>query len=425
MSAKVNTVSRGSIAEKNGIKPGDVIIGINGKEICDYLDYMFSSANELLEIELSDRKITVKNEDFEPLGIEFESLLIDEPRSCHNKCVFCFIDQLPENMRESCYFKDDDYRLSFLQGNYVTLTNMSDADLDRIIEYAIPRINVSVHTTNPELRGKMLNNKFAGKIMEQIKRFADGGLRINCQVVLCRGYNDGAELDRTISDLGGFGECIESLSIVPVGISAHRYGLTQLEPFDKESSKIVIEQVEKWQKKFKEELGTNFVYLADEFYIMAGEDIPFAEEYDGFPQIENGVGLCASLKAEFDDALNSHRRKKVKTEKTVVTGYLAYDFVKGLVSKLDKSEKINVVKIKNKFFGENITVSGLVTGRDIIDQLKGKKLGKSILIPVSMLKHEEPVFLDDTTISDVERALNVKVAVVNNDGYDFFEKLIK
>ncbi len=425
MSAKVNTVSHGSIAEKNGIKPGDVIVSINGKNINDYLDYMFSSANELLEIELSDRKITVKNEDFEPLGIEFESLLIDEPRSCHNKCVFCFIDQLPENMRTSCYFKDDDYRLSFLQGNYVTLTNMSDSDLDRIIEYAIPRINVSVHTTNPELRVKMLNNKFAGKIMEQIKRFADGGLRINCQVVLCRGYNDEKELDRTISDLAEFSECIESLSIVPVGISAHRYGLPELIPFDRDSSKKVIEQVERWQKKFKEKIGTNFLYLADEFYIMAGEDIPFAEEYDGFPQIENGVGLCASLNAEFSDALNSHRRKKVKTEKTVVTGYLAYDFVKGLVSKLDKCEKINIVKIKNKFFGENITVSGLVTGGDIIDHLKGGKLGKSILIPISMLKHEEPVFLDDTTISDVEKALNVKVVVVNNDGYDFFEKLIK
>ncbi len=425
MSAKVNTVSRGSIAEKNGIKPGDVIVSINGKEICDYLDYMFSSANELLEIELSDRKMTVKNENFEPLGIEFESLLIDEPRSCRNKCIFCFIDQLPENMRTSCYFKDDDYRLSFLQGNYVTLTNMSDSDLDRIIEYSLPRINVSVHTTNPELRIKMLNNKFAGKIMEQIKRFADGGLRINCQVVLCRGYNDKDELDRTISDLGSFGDCIESLSIVPVGISAHRQGLAELVSFDKESSEEVINQVESWQKKFQSERGSNFVYLGDEFYIMADREIPPSESYDGFPQIENGVGLCASLEAEFFDALNSRRRKKVKSEKTVVTGYLAYDFIKRLASRLDKSERINVQKIKNNFFGEKITVSGLVTGGDIISQLKGKNLGKSILIPISMLKHDEDVFLDNITISDVENALGVKVVVVNNDGYDLLEKLIK
>ncbi len=423
MSAKVNRVLPGSPAEKCGILPGDTIISINGNEVCDYLDYMFLSANEELNIELQNRTVELINGDYEPLGIEFDTLLIDEPRSCRNKCIFCFIDQLPTNMRESCYFKDDDYRLSFLQGNYVTLTNMSDKDLDRIIDYAIPRINVSVHTTNPELRCKMLNNKFAGKIMEQLKRFSGSGMQINCQIVLCRGYNDGAELDRTISDIYSLGDSVESLSIVPVGLSAYRDGLAELKPFDKESSAQVIKQVSIWQKKFKEERDINFVYLADEFYIMAGEEIPRYSEYDGFPQIENGVGLCSSLKWEFDDALDMCEDKTVKSKKTVVTGYLAYDFICALVSQLG-FDKINVEKIKNTFFGEKITVSGLVTGGDIINQLKGKNLGEYLLIPISMLKHEEDVFLDNVTIADIERELDIKVRVVNNDGFDFLDELL-
>ncbi len=423
MSAIIKRVLPDSLAERHGIKSGDEIININGKEIKDYLDYMFVSSGEQLNIKLADRCVDIKNDFFEPLGIEFDTLLIDKPKSCHNKCIFCFIDQLPPDMRESCYFKDDDYRLSFLQGNYVTLTNMKDEDIDRIIEYSIPRINVSVHTTNPELRIKMLSNKNAGKIMEQIKRFSDGGLNINCQVVLCRGYNDGEELDRTISDLASFGDCIESLSIVPVGISAYRQGLCNLETFDKESSKTVIEQVQKWQKKFKKERDVNFVYLADEFYIMAEEEIPDSDHYDGFPQIENGVGLCASLREEFYEALYAKRRVRVKNKKTVVTGYLSYDFIENLVEKTDLN-KISIFKIKNNFFGNNITVSGLVTGGDIINQLKGEKLGKYLLIPKSMLRHDDDVFLDDTTVKDVEKALKVKVRVVNNDGYDFLNKLL-
>ncbi len=423
MSATVNRVLPDSLAEKCGIKPGDTIISINGKQVNDYLDYMFLSANQELNIELQNRTVELINEDYEPLGIEFHTLLIDESRSCRNKCIFCFIDQLPPNMRESCYFKDDDYRLSFLQGNYVTLTNMSDADLDRIIEYAIPRINVSVHTTNPELRCRMLNNRFAGKIMEQLKRFSGRGMQINCQIVLCRDYNDGTELDRTISDIYSLGDSVESLSIVPVGLSAHRDGLAELKPFDKESSAQVIKQVSKWQKMFKEERNINFVYLADEFYIMAEEEIPKHNEYDGFPQIENGVGLCSSLKWEFEDALEMCEDKTVHSEKTVVTGYLAYDFICGLVSQLG-SDKIRIEKIKNTFFGEKITVSGLVTGGDIINQLKGKNLGKYLLIPISMLKHEEEVFLDNISIADVERELNIKVRVVNNDGFDMLDELL-
>lgn len=424
MSAKIQHVVPGSIADRYGIKKGDTIVAINGRTICDYLDYMFLSANEEICVELSDRTLNIINEDFEPLGIEFDTLLIDAPKSCLNKCIFCFIDQLPENMRESCYFKDDDYRLSFLQGNYVTLTNMKEEEIDRIIEYNLPRINVSVHTTNPELRVKMLRNKNAGKIMEQIQKFAENDMIINCQVVLCPGYNDGDELERTISDLASFGDCIESLSVVPVGISAYRCGLAELTAFDKNSSAAVISQVERWQKKFKKERGINFVYLADEFYIMAEADIPHQEEYDAFPQIENGVGLCASLKWEFEEAMSQCKNKKVKNKKTVVTGVLAYDFIKDLVGKLE-SDKINVEKIKNNFFGDKITVSGLVTAGDIIEQLKEKELGEYILIPNSMLRHDDDVFLDNRTVSDVEKALGVKVITVNNDGYDFFDELLK
>ena len=423
MAVTVKNVVQGSVAEKYGIKPQDVILKINGKEVRDYLDYMFLSANEELIIELNNRTIKAKNPDFEPLGAEYETLLIDDAHSCRNKCIFCFIDQLPPNMRESCYFKDDDYRLSFLQGNYVTLTNMSDADIDRIIEYNIPRINVSVHTTNPELRCKMLNNRFAGRIMEQMKRFSGSGMMINCQVVLCPGYNDGAELDRTIADVLSLGDAVESLSIVPVGISAYREGLTPLDTFDKSGSLKVINQVEKWQKKIKVERDINFVYLADEFYINAGIEIPSWQEYDGFPQIENGVGLCASLQFEFEDALIDFPNPTVKTQKTVVTGILAYEFIYNLISRLN-SDKIKVEAIKNNFFGEKITVSGLITATDIINQLNGKDLGEEILIPISMLRHDEDVFLDNLTINDVEKALNVRVVVVENDGYDFVEKLL-
>lgn len=424
MAIKVANVVSGSVAEKIGIKPGDIIKAINKKDVNDYLDYMYLSANEELEIELLDRTLYAKNYDYMPLGAEFESLLIDDARSCRNKCIFCFIDQLPPNMRESCYFKDDDYRLSFLQGNYVTLTNMSDEDIDRIIEYNIPRINVSVHTTNPHLRCRMLNNKFAGKIMEQMRRFSGSGMMINCQIVLCPGYNDKEELDRTIADIMSLGDSVESLSVVPVGISAYRDGLTPLDTFDKLGAKEVIAQVSKWQTKAKKERGINFVYLSDEFYITAGEKIPSWEEYDGFPQIENGVGLCASMKWEFEDAIEECENKNVKTKKSIATGLLAYDFIKSLVDKLN-SDKITVYPIKNNFFGEKITVSGLVTAGDIIKQLKGNDLGEELLIPISMLRHEEDVFLDNLNISDVERELGVRVVVVQNDGFDFVEKLLR
>ncbi len=425
MPARVVNVIKGSIAHRAGFKENDVILEINGIPTTDYLDYMFASANDRLEIKLSDRTINLENEDYEPLGLEFETMLIDEPKSCRNKCVFCFIDQLPPNMRSSCYFKDDDYRLSFLQGNYVTLTNFSEADIKRITDYNIPRINISVHTTNPELRCKMLNNRFAGNVLDIMRRLAENQIDMNCQIVLCKNYNDKAELDRTLSDLYELRDSIGSVSIVPVGLSAYRQNLTPLELFSAEESRAVIRQTQVWQEKALSETGRAFVYLGDEFYITAGELIPPYEHYDGFPQIENGVGLVAALEYEFDDFLSQKSKKKikVKTPKSIATGCLAYEHIRALADKI--SPNIKVYKIRNDFFGENITVAGLVTGGDIIKQLKCKDLGEKLLIPDSMLRHNDVVFLDDTTIHDVERELGVKVCAVPNDGYVFAEELIK
>ncbi len=423
MSAVVAKVREGSLAQGAGIMSGDTIEYINGKEVIDYLDYMYLSMSDRVEIRLTGKTVVIDNENFEPLGIEFETLLIDKMKSCLNKCVFCFIDQLPPNMRESCYFKDDDYRLSFLQGNYVTLTNLSDKELDRIIEYNLPRINISVHTTNPDLRCKMLNNKNAGKIMEQIDKLAKGGLNINCQIVLCPEYNDGEELERTLTDLDKYAFEIESVSIVPVGISDYRENLPKMKPFTKEMAQKVIKQVEKWQKYFNEKAGTNFVYLSDEFYITAQAPIPKAKEYYGFPQIENGVGLCASLEEEFCEALENCRDKTVKTEKSIATGVIAYDFIKGLTDKLCGAP-IHVYKIENDFFGHNITVTGLITGGDLIKQLKGKLLGETLIISKAMLRHDEDIFLDNITLDTAKKELNVEIKTNDNNGFDLLNLLL-
>jgi len=423
MSCKIFNVLKGTPAYDAGIRRGDTLISINGCEIRDYLDYMYHSSDDTLKLRLEDRELTIKNPDFLPLGLEFESLLIDKPMSCRNKCIFCFIDQLPDNMRESCYFKDDDYRLSFLQGNYVTLTNLSDEELGRIVRYNIPRINVSVHTTNPELRVKMLSNKNAGKIMNQLELLSESGLSMNCQIVLCRGINDGLELEKTLDDLFKMHENIESVSVVPVGLTDYRENLFELKAFDKESSIEVIQMCERLQKKYFEISGTSFVYLSDEFYIMAERKIPCADDYFGFPQIENGVGLCASLLSEFESAIKLEDDFEVTTEKCIITGELVYDFMCRLVKKLN-TDKIKVYKIKNEFFGSKITVSGLLVGSDIINQLKSKELPKKVVISKSMLRHDDDIFLDNTTVSDIEKALNVEITAVNNDGFELFDELI-
>ena len=422
MAARVATVDAGSPAELAGIKAGDTIVSINGIEIRDYLDYMFASCQEEAEITLADRTVWIDNEDFMPLGIAFDSLLIDEPRSCHNRCVFCFIDQLPKGMRETCYFKDDDYRLSFLQGNYVTMTNMKDEDVERILRYHLPRINVSVHTTNPELRQKMLHNKRAGEVLAYLKRFADGGLNLNAQIVLCPGFNDGAELDRTLKDLGALGDSVESISVVPVGLSDHRQGLEPLRGFDKDSARAVIAQVEEWQRRFLETHGTRLVYLGDEFYLMAELPMPEYEAYEDFPQIENGVGLCASLKYEFHEALTGLKNPSPKRRKSIATGKSALPLLTELTHPF--ADKIQVIAIENRFFGKNITVTGLLTGQDLMEQLKEKDLGEELLLSSAMLRHDEEVFLDDTTVTDIEEALGVPVTVIRNDGFALLEALL-
>lgn len=417
MSAVISAVVKGSPAERFGLKAGEVIDRINGIEIKDYLDYMYASSGEELCIELGGRKVYIENYDYEPLGIEFETLLINKQISCHNKCIFCFIDQLPKGMRSSCYFKDDDYRLSFLQGNYVSMTNMKDEDVERIIKYNIPRINISVHTTNPELRVKMLNNKRAGEVLDYIKRFADGGMFMDMQLVLCPGINDGVELERTLSDLSKLGDSIESISVVPVGLSKHRQGLYELERYNKETAGEVVDIIEKWQSRFKAELGRELAFAGDEFYIMAEREFPGYDEYQGFPQLENGVGMCASLIYEFGEALEAEKNKRPKRRKTIATGKIAYDMISSLMGRLD-GDMIDVYAVENDFFGHNITVTGLITGGDIINQLKGRDLGEQLLISESALRRGEDVFLDNTTVGDVEKALGVEVRVVPNDGYE-------
>ncbi len=424
LAAKIASIDPGSLAEEAGLMPGDVIESINGIEIYDYLDFMYASCQEEVEISLKDRTVLLENEDYMPLGIGFSTLLIDEPKACHNKCIFCFIDQLPPHMRETCYFKDDDYRLSFLQGNYVSMTNMKQEDVDRILAYNIPRINISVHTTNPELRQKMLHNKRAGEVLGYLKQFADGGLNINAQIVLCPGWNDGKELDRTLEDLGNLDYAVESISVVPVGLSKYREKLESLTGFTPETASAVIDQVEKWQEKFLKSHGTRLVYLGDEFYIMAKRKLPDYDNYEGFPQIENGVGLCASLSYEFSEALKNEKSLRPAIRKTVPTGKISYELIKRLVEQLE-GDMIEVVPIENRFFGEKITVTGLLCGGDVIEQLEGKDLGEELLISSAMLRHEETVFLDDVTVEELEKTLNIKVRIVANDGYEFLDALLE
>jgi len=429
--AKIKAVEPGSIAEQIGLESGDSIISINNTEITDVLDYKFLSCDEELEIEIltkdGEREIVEVYTGYEDLGIEFENSLMDDPKSCKNKCIFCFIDQLPKGMRKTVYFKDDDARLSFLQGNYITLTNLSDKDIERIIRMRISPVNVSVHTTNPSLREKMLNNRFAGNVYEIMQKLAENGIYMNCQIVLCPDINDKHELDRTLTDLAKLSPYVNSISVVPVGLTAHRNGLYPLKPFDKDSAHELVLQVQKYQKEFKKQYDNNLVYASDEFYLMADIPFPQEDEYDGYPQIDNGVGLIVSMENEFLTALEEMPTQVDKRCVSIATGELAYDFISSLANRLEKhceGIKIQVFKIKNNFFGGGVNVSGLVCACDIESQLSGINLGQELFIPASMLRADDDVFLDDISLCELEKKLKIKITPVLNDGYDFAQKIL-
>ena len=428
----ITAVEPGSIAEECGLEPGDRIARINGNEIEDIFDYQYYIQEDFLEVQVltkDDEECTleIEKEEDEDLGIEFESSLMDEYHSCCNKCVFCFIDQMPPGMRETLYFKDDDSRLSFLQGNYITLTNMKDKDIDRIIRYHLAPINISVHTTNPELRCQMLQNRFAGDVLQKIKRLSDAGIPMNSQIVLCKGINDGEELDRTIRELGEFLPYMESLSVVPVGLTKFRDNLPKLDPFTKEDALKVLEQIQGWQKHFKEKYNTSFVHASDEWFILAENDFPPEEYYEGYGQLENGVGMMRLLITEVENRLAELEGDSRERKVSIATAKLAYPTIVKLAQEVqDKypNIQIQVYCITNHFFGEKITVTGLLTGQDIIAQLKNRDLGEELFLPSNVLKADEDIFLDDISLKELSDSLQVPVNIIQSEGEDFVNKII-
>ncbi|RHW04334.1 DUF512 domain-containing protein [Clostridiaceae bacterium OF09-1] len=429
----ISSVAPGSIAQEMGIEPGDRLLEVNGKSPEDVFDYRYLMNEEEILVLIrkangEEWELEIEKEYEDDLGIEFENGLMDDYRSCRNKCIFCFIDQLPKGMRSTLYFKDDDSRLSFLQGNYLTLTNMSEHDIDRIIQYKLSPINISFQTMNPELRCKMLHNRFAGEIFDKVKRLKDAGVIMNGQIVLCRGVNDGAELERSIRELTAYMPQLESVSVVPVGLTRYRDGLYPLEPFTKEDACEVLDLIHGWQEKLYKEWGNHFIHAGDEWYILAERPIPEEKTYDGYLQLENGVGMVRLLEEEVVQTLAGMTGDDRKIHRTIATGELAAPFLRKHVESVRKkypNVDIQVLAIKNEFFGGKITVAGLITGTDLISQLKGKDLGDRLLLTNHMLKSGEPVFLDDVTVDDVQNALQIKVSIVESSGADFVSSLIE
>ena len=430
----ITGVEKASPAAKHGILPGDILISINGHDINDVLDYRFRLTEKKITLLIHRgpdlKEITIKKDEYSDIGLEFETYLMDKKHSCRNKCVFCFIDQLPKGMRDTLYFKDDDSRLSFLMGNYITLTNLSEEDVDRIIEMKTSPINVSVHTTNPELRIKMMKNKNAGKVLSYLRRFADAGISLNCQIVLCKGINDGKELERSMTDLAALYPSLVGVSIVPAGITNYREGLCHLEPFTAEEAGEVIDTIDKFGEKCLKKFGTRLFFSSDELYIEAGRELPGEDYYEGYPQIENGVGMIRSMDGEFTDELDFLDEYDLEKPRkvSVATGAAAYDFIKSLADRLCEQVptlECNVYKITNDFFGHNITVAGLLTGKDLANQLNGKDLGDRLLIPRVTLRSEGDVFLDDTTPEWLAEQLGgVEIVPVESTGNDFVSKVL-
>ena len=435
----IGTVLPDSIAMEMGIEAGDLLLEINNEKINDIFDYQYLVQDEHLDVLIrkadGEEWLLDIDKDFdEDLGVEFENGLMDNYRSCSNKCIFCFIDQMPKGMRPTLYFKDDDSRLSFLQGNYVTLTNMSDADIDRILKYHLSPINISFQTTNPELRCMMLGNRFAGEALKKVDRLCaeESGIELNGQIVLCKGVNDGKELERSITDLTRYIPNLQSVSVVPVGLSKFRDGLYPLEPFNREDAAEVIDLIESWQKKIYDEHGIHFIHASDEWYFLAGRDFPEADRYDGYIQLENGVGMMRLLidevTEEFDYIQKEYREELLALDREIslATGRLVYPCIKEIADKamsICPGLKVHVYEIINEFFGERITVSGLLTGQDIIKQLKGKELGSMLYLPENLLRSGEDYLLDDVTTSDIEKELDIKVGIARSDGHDLVRDL--
>lgn len=429
----IHRVLPDSIAQELEVAPGDVLLSVNGHEIEDVFDYHYYCNEEYLTVAIRKQngeewELDIEKEYEDDLGIEFENGLMDDYRSCHNKCIFCFIDQMPEGMRDTLYFKDDDSRLSFLQGNYVTLTNMKEHDLERIIAYRLGPINISVQTTNPALRCKMLNNRFAGDALKKIDRLYEAGIPMNGQIVLCKGVNDGEELARSITDLMQYMPVMESVSVVPVGLSRFREGLFPLEAFTKEDACQVLKLIHEFQEICMQKCGLHFIHASDEWYLLAEKELPEEESYDGYIQLENGVGMLRLLRTEFAEAMADAAAKQTEEGTvTIATGLLAAPTICELAEIFMKSfpeKQIQVIPIVNHFFGEQITVSGLLTGQDIIEQLKGKELGNRLLLPCNLLRSGEEVFLDDVTLAQVESALQVKIDIVKSSGQDLVSCLL-
>lgn len=432
---RVASVRENSVAEAEGIVAGDVLLSVNGNEIRDVLDYRFYLTETAITLCLSraDKpyEVRFRKGEYDDIGLEFETPLMDKKHSCANKCVFCFIDQLPKGMRKTLYFKDDDDRLSFLHGNYVTLTNLHDRDVERLIKMRISPINVSVHTTNPELRVRMMGNRRAGEVLSYLRRFADGGLTLCTQIVLCKGLNDGAELDRSMHDLATYYPALRSCAIVPVGITKFREGLYPLELFNKEEAAAVIAQVNAFGEECLKKYGTRLFYCADELYLKAGLPLPGEDYYEDFSQIENGVGMLTSLAAEFDfemedlgAALADFRSPRTVS---IATGVAAYEQISSMARRLAEHVPgltVKVYRIVNRFFGETVTVSGLLTGTDLVAQLAGEDLGDELLFPETMLKADEDIFLDDTTPAWLSRKLGVPVRACRGGGAEFVRTVL-
>lgn len=431
MAVKIFDVTTGSHADKAGIKKGETLLSINSNEIVDVLDYRFYQVNRKLTLEVADenknvRTIEMTKGEYEEIGLEFETYLMDKQHSCRNKCIFCFIDQLPKGMRESLYFKDDDSRLSFLFGNYITLTNITEHEIDRIIKMHISPINVSVHTTNPELRCKMMNNRFAGDTLKYLKRFADAGITLNCQIVSCPGINDGDELVRTLTDLENLG--VNMTAIVPVGLTRYRENLYPLVPYNKETAGQTIDIIEKMGDECVKKHGRRIFFPGDEFYLLAEREIPSPEFYEDFSALEDGIGMIAYLTDDVGWKLEELDADESLCHKvTIACGEGVFPYMKRIMSMINEkfpNITINTRAIKNNFFGGGVNVSGLVTGGDLIDQLRGDDLGDRLIITSSMLRFENDLFLDDVSTDDVERELGVILVPVNNNGNDLVEAVI-